>query len=136
MSDQSQVDFLIDKLLTVSENTIESLVKLREELKSSKSDHIRCEETLDKIKQTLDIILDKEKEMERTINEFKEKKPFDTCDEICTDINSIKKDMTEVKDKDKALRKLLVVALTISAIIIAVFEVFRYVKDVESIITK
>jgi len=126
MDDRIQVEFLISKLLTVSENTIESLVKLKEEISVTKSDHSRHSENIDKIKNVLDIVLDKQKEIERDINDFKDRKPFEICDNICDDIKNIKTDMGTVTEKDKALRKLIIIIGAVTSVFAICVQVVQY----------
>lgn len=143
MEDKNQTEFLINKLLTVSESTIENLVKLKETLSNSEKDHTRQNEMLDSL-------INCHRDLENTLNNFKDRKPFEVferiedkqdntantlkiiSDKVCNP--KISDDLTEIRTNVDFMRakedstvkwvKILSAISTIAIIIMAMFKIF------------
>ncbi len=92
MEDKDRVGFLIDKLLTVSEKTIESLVKLKEEYSISSKDH-------ESHKEKIDAVIDTQKDIENLLNSFKDRRPFEVLERIEDKQDKNINDLTNVKER-------------------------------------
>jgi len=141
MNENTNEEFLISKLLNVSENTIESLVKLKEELSVSSKDHKSHEEKINEV-------INNQRNIENLLINFKEQKPFKILDriedkqdknqndllnikdklfsnDIETNIIEIKKDTEYMKTKDDLMRKWIIILSSISTISIFLMSIYK-----------
>jgi len=142
MEEKNQIEFLIDKLLGVSEKTIENLVKLKEELSTSKEDHAMH-------KQILEMLLERQREIDNTLKNFKDRKPFEFFEEmernqesICnvlTDLkerlfnNSIETNITEIKTnvdhlrtREDMMRKVVLIFTAIPSVLLIILMIYKF----------
>jgi hypothetical protein len=139
--DKSQEEFLISKLLDVSENTIESLVKLRDELSLSSKGHEDHSKKIEKI-------IDNQRNIENLLTNFKERKPFDAIDRIedrqekheliigvikerlfsnniSGDLAEIKGNVRDMKNKENMMRKWIIILSSISTLAVLVMSIYK-----------
>lgn len=130
MEDKRQAEFLIDKLLIVSERTIESLMKLKEELSTSSRDHIV-------LKDKIDATLNAQKDLKSIFQSMKERL-FDN--EIEKDITTIKTIVENMRDKDNKTNLWVKVLTAITTILVTFLFIYKVafekieIKNKETII--
>jgi len=144
----TQSEFIVNKLLSVIESTTENLVKLKSELSSSRVDHTRQNEMLD-------ALINKYKDLENTLNNFKERKPFEIferiedkqdnnsntlkviSDKVCDnhmieDVTEIKTNVDYMRNKEDGMRRWVIILSAISTIAIIFMAMFKvFFEDVK-----
>jgi len=142
MDKDQQIEFLISKLLAVSENTIEPLVLLKEELSNSRVDHNKHIDLLNNI-------INKLKDIEINFDKFKDRKPIEFLESIkvnqLEEINLLKNikemvhdvtigdDILIIKEKveaqsgrDEFTRKLVICLSVANSLVLAVIGIIKY----------
>ena len=142
MDKDQQIEFLIEKLLAVSENTIEPLVLLKEELSNSRGDHGKQVDLLTSI-------IDRFNKLENAFINFKERKPIEFLETIkenqmeeLTILRAVKEvihdstveeDLLIIKEKvetqagrDEFTRKLVIGLSVANSLALAVIGVIKY----------